>query len=199
MILGLMIYRLLINGKKLSAALEEAEREREYAYKLNLSNSELQVKANQDQLTQIGNRHYFFMKMNEILMSNEKFVLCYCDLDNLKYINDKYGHAEGDCYIRHFVEIVKSNIRAGDVFARIGGDEFCIILRGCMQETAEKKVQQMQKLFSCDCSKEYPNSFSCGIIEVPENYEEIDIMELLKQADAVMYEQKIEHKKMFPA
>lgn len=62
MILGLMIYRLLINGKKLSAALEEAEREREYAYKLNLSNSELQVKANQDQLTQIGNRHYFFMK-----------------------------------------------------------------------------------------------------------------------------------------
>ena len=56
LILGLMIYRLMINGKKLSAALEE-EREREYAYKLNLSNSELQVKANQDQLTQIGNRH----------------------------------------------------------------------------------------------------------------------------------------------
>lgn len=53
----------------------------------------------------------------------------------------------------------------------------------------------MQKQFSCDCTKEYPNSFSCGIIEVQENHEKIDVMELLKQADAMMYEQKKEHKK----
>ena len=53
----------------------------------------------------------------------------------------------------------------------------------------------MQKQISCDCTKEYPNSFSCGIIEVQENHEKIDVMELLKQADAMMYEQKKEHKK----
>lgn len=198
LILGSMIYRLVINGKKLSVALEEAEREREYAYKLNISNSKLQVKANQDELTQIGNRHYFFMKMNEMLLSKEKFVLCYCDLDNLKYINDKYGHTEGDSYIRRFVDVVKSHIRVGDIFVRIGGDEFCIVLRGCTDETATKKVEQMQNAFSRGFTEEYTSGFSCGIVEVTEKYEEIDVMDLLKQADAVMYEQKIEHKKMYP-
>lgn len=193
--LGIMIYQLFVNGKKLSAALKEAEREKEYAYKLYLNNNELKVKANQDALTNIGNRHFFFTKMEEMLAQNEKFVFCYCDLDNLKYINDKYGHTEGDCYIRHFVDIVKGHIRAEDIFARIGGDEFCIILRRCKHEIALKKIQQMQTLFSSDHTKGYPKSFSCGIIEVPEEHDEIEVMEILKQADELMYEQKKEHKK----
>lgn len=198
LILGLMLYRMFVNGKKLAAALEEAKKEKEYAYRLNLCNNELEVKVNQDDLTQIGNRHFFFERMSELLEANEKFVLCYCDLDNLKYINDKYGHTEGDCYIRDFVEIVKRHIRTDDIFARIGGDEFCIILRGCKHETAVKKIQQMKELFHSDYTKEYPKNFSCGIIEVQEKHDEMEVMELLKQADTMMYEQKKEHKKMFP-
>ena len=197
LVLGLMICRMYVNGKKLTAALEEAKKEKEYSNKLNLYNRELEAEANSDALTQIGNRHFFFAKMGELLETNEKFVICYCDLDNLKYINDKYGHTEGDCYIRHFVDVVNSHIRAGDIFARIGGDEFCIMLRRCKYETALKKLQQMQMLFNSDHTKEYPKSFSCGIIEVPEDHGAIEVMEILKQADEMMYEQKKEHKKIF--
>lgn len=197
LVLGLMICRMYVNGKKLTAALEEAKKEKEYSNKLNLYNRELEAEANSDALTQIGNRHFFFAKMGELLETNEKFVICYCDLDNLKYINDKYGHTEGDCYIRHFVDVVNSHIRAGDIFARIGGDEFCIMLRRCKYETALKKIQQMQMLFNSDHTKEYPKSFSCGIIEVPEDHGAIEVMEILKQADEMMYEQKKEHKKIF--
>lgn len=197
LVLGLMLYRMFINGKKLTAALEVAKREKEHAYQLYLCNNELEAKANQDALTQIGNRHFFFEKMNELLETNEKFSLCYCDLDNLKYINDKYGHAEGDCYIRDFVEIIKSHIQAGDFFARIGGDEFCIILRGCEYDTAVKNLQQVKEIFYSDHTKEYPKNFSYGIIEVREDHNGIGVMELLEQADAIMYKQKKEYKKKF--
>lgn len=197
LILGLLLYRMRVNEKKLAAALEEARREKEYAYRLNLSNSALEVKANQDALTQIGNRHFFVAKLKELLEANEQFIICYCDLDNLKYVNDQYGHAEGDCYLRSFVEIVKYQIRSGDIFARIGGDEFCIILRRCRKETAEKKIQHMQTLFAGEDTQKYPKSFSCGILEVPEDHAAMDVKDLLEQVDEKMYEQKKEHKKRF--
>lgn len=197
LILGLMLHRMSINGKKLAAALEEAKKEKENANRLNLFNNELEVKANQDALTKIGNRYFFFEKMRELLAAHEQFILCYYDLDHLKYINDQYGHTEGDCYILDFTEIVKNHIRTGDIFARIGEDEFCIIFRGCKYETAANKIQQMTELFSSDDTKAYSKNFSCGIIAIPEDHDEIEVMELLKQADAVMYEQKKEHQKMF--
>ena len=194
LILGLLIYRLLVNGKRLAAALEAAEREKEYAYTLYLNNSELKVKANQDALTRIGNRHYFLARMGELLAARERLALCYCDLDNLKYINDRYGHAEGDRYIHHFVRTVSRYIWAEDIFARIGGDEFCIVFRGCGREDALGKIGQMQMLFSEGWTGESAGSFSCGVVEVPENHDGTDTAELLKRADALMYAQKKEHK-----
>lgn len=194
LILGLLIYQLLVNSNRLAAALEAAEKEKEYAYALYLNNSELKVKANQDALTRIGNRHYFLTRMGELLAARETFVLCYCDLDNLKYINDRYGHVEGDRYIHHFVRTVSGHIWAQDVFARIGGDEFCIVFRGCGREDALRKIRQMQKVFGEEWTGEYPGSFSCGAVEVPENHDGMDTAELLNRADALMYVQKKEHK-----
>lgn len=175
---------------------QEAAKEKAYAKMLNRYNQELEVEAHQDALTQIGNRHFFIEKMKKMLETDEKMIVCYCDLDHLKYVNDKYGHTEGDWYIRYFVETVKSHIRDRDIFARLGGDEFCLVLRSCPLITAVKKVQQMQKIFSSDTTKDYPKSFSCGIMEVPQEREKLDVMEMLKEADAMMYEQKKEHKKM---
>ncbi len=176
---------------------QEAAKEKAYAEMLDRYNQQLEVEANQDALTQIGNRHFFEERMEELLKQDENMIICYCDLDHLKYVNDKYGHTEGDWYIRYFVETVKNHIRSRDVFARIGGDEFCIVLRKCLIMTAVKKIQQIQNIYSSDTTKEYPKSFSCGIIEVPEERDKIQVMEMLKQADAMMYEQKKEHKKMY--
>ena len=89
----------------------------------------LVLEAHQDALTGIGNRHFLREKLEAALESGEGFLFCYCDLDHLKYVNDRFGHAEGDNYIRRFVDTVQGNIRRGDIFARIGGDEFCLLLR----------------------------------------------------------------------
>lgn len=178
---------------------QEAEKEKAYAKKLNRYNQELEVEANQDELTQIGNRHFFIDQMKQLLKTDEDIIVCYCDLDHLKYINDKYGHAEGDWYIRYFVEIVKKHIRECDIFTRLGGDEFCIVLSGCPMTTAVSKVEQMQNIFSADTTKGYSKSFSCGIIEVPHQHEKIEVMDIIKKADAMMYEQKKAHKKTYQA
>lgn len=139
---------------------QEAEKEKAYAKMLNRYNQELEVEANQDELTQIGNRHFFIDKMEKLLKTDEDLIICYCDLDHLKYINDKYGHAEGDWYIRYFVKIVKKHIREHDIFTRIGGDEFCIVLCACPVTTAMDKIEQIQTIFHADITKGYPKSFS---------------------------------------
>ena len=191
MVLAGMLYALFVNGRKLKAALETAEKE--YAYRLYLDNSELEIKANQDALTKIGNRHYFFTKMGELLASHEELTVCYCDLDHLKDINDRFGHEAGDGYLRGFVEAVGGHIRAGDIFARIGGDEFCMVFRRCGRDNAAKKVEQMQALFAAGSTADYPRSFRCGVLHVPENHGALDVLELLRQVDALMYEEKKVH------
>ena len=98
----------------------------------------LEAKAYLDPLTGVGNRHFFQTKLDEFLANGQRIVLCYCDLDHLKYVNDTYGHSEGDWYIQHFADTVRKNIRCRDIFARIGGDEFCIILKKCPRDEAEE-------------------------------------------------------------
>ena len=121
----------------------------------------------------------------------------FIDADHLKYINDTFGHQEGDAYIRFFVRIVNENIREEDVFARIGGDEFCILMRDCAGDDARKRLADIQKQFVLREKKNYARSFSCGIVGVPRNHDKVDLDTLLHEADEVMYNQKREHKKEY--
>ena len=158
----------------------------------------LQSEAYQDLLTGIGNRHYFQKKASELLAESGKCVFCYCDLDHLKQVNDTYGHMEGDWYIRYFVDTVRFHIREDDVFARMGGDEFCIILRNCVREKAEQKLLKIQKLFASEKAHPYAKGFSFGLCEIPENQKKApSLEEILKKTDAAMYEQKRARKKLY--
>ena len=69
--------------------------------------STLTSKAYHDAGTGIKNRLFFEEYMEMILKENQKATLCYLDLDGLKYVNDKFGHQEGDIYIQCFVELPK--------------------------------------------------------------------------------------------
>ena len=75
----------------------------------------LTAEAYHDSLTGIGNRQFLIEQMGELLNSKRQLTFCYCDLDHLKYINDTYGHLEGDWYICHFVHTIKKFIRKEDI------------------------------------------------------------------------------------
>ena len=157
----------------------------------------LKAEAYQDMLTGIGNRFYLSDQAEEILKTGEQVAVCYCDLDHLKYINDNFGHQEGDNYLRFFVKIVQENIREEDVFARIGGDEFCILMRNCAGEDARKRMSDIQKEFSLKEKAVYARSFSYGIIEIPEGHGPVRLEKILHEADEVMYDQKRKHKREY--
>lgn len=154
----------------------------------------LENEAHHDPLTGIGNRHYFLEKAQELLETGEALVFGYCDLDHLKYVNDHYGHGEGDWYLCRFAECVKHEIRTEDVFARIGGDEFCLILRGCPKGTADEKMERILTCFRESEDHAYPKSFSWGIIEIAQGHAPIGVEDIIHEADSVMYRQKRAHK-----
>ena len=158
---------------------------------------ELEEEAYRDKLTGIGNRHLFHERAETMLATGEKIVCCYCDLDHLKYVNDHFGHQEGDRYLLHFVETVKANIRPGDLFVRLGGDEFCVVLLNCSQETMQEKFRNIHEAFRREGAGDYPKSFSYGIIELPERHDIVSTDEILQRADEVMYEYKRKHKEKY--
>lgn len=168
----------------------EAEREKKKA-------DSLEDHAYMDMLTYIGNRYYFEEKTSALLKKHSSFTLCYVDLDHLKYINDKFGHMEGDKYLKDFVYAVKRRIRNDDIFARMGGDEFCIVFLNCERSIVHEKMEQILIEFENKAHQDYPASFSCGIIEVNDAEKEWTISEMLEAADRVMYEQKRIHKQRY--
>ncbi len=154
----------------------------------------LSDKAYFDSGTGIRNRLFFEEQMNQILREKKAVTLCYLDIDGLKYVNDRYGHLEGDYYIKEFVSLILKNFRSEDVLARIGGDEFVLILNGQLKKLACQKLEDARADFVKENRKEYPVSFSYGIYEIDEDSDGLTLEDIIRQADARMYDYKRENK-----
>ncbi|MFZ7133581.1 MAG: GGDEF domain-containing protein, partial [Eubacteriales bacterium] len=147
---------------------------------------------NTDPLTGIYNRSKFDEELQRTFKQNEQdrhpFSLMIFDIDNFKEINDSFGHLFGDQVIVSLVEVVKHSIRATDILARWGGDEFFILL----PKTKKLEAIELAKRIEVNIQKNLLNATYCvtcsfGIIEY--NHEEC-IEELIKRADKLMYSAK---------
>lgn len=156
----------------------------------------LKQKAYRDPGTGIYNRLYFEEYMERILQEGRRVTLVYLDLDGLKVVNDRFGHGEGDEYIKAFVAAIQAQFRNTDVFARIGGDEFCLVLADCTQEMAVIKLELVQSNFGRSNEMKYSASFSYGIVEIQGGEKCMSLDAVLTVADEAMYEHKRRKKEL---
>ena len=114
--------------------------------------------------------------------------LVFADVDNLKYINDHYGHAEGDVVLKQLAETMKNQLRSSDTIARWGGDEFVVLLPNVSKETALMLLERVKQAVSrIDFHSGMVISCSYGVVEMePES----TYQQMLTEADAQMYQNK---------
>lgn len=146
-----------------------------------------------DGMTGLYNRRYFedFIKKEAVRANrqNQKFTVIGLDLDHLKRINDVYGHNYGDLAIKTIAEVLKNNARSIDVAARMGGEEFNIILPGVDSAGGAVAAERIRKAIeSIELEKIGYITASLGVATYLEHSEEIE--ELLELTDQAMYESK---------
>jgi diguanylate cyclase (GGDEF)-like protein len=158
----------------------------------------LQNVAYHDPLTKAFNRHYGMEILTEWLGKDESFVICFVDIDNLKFVNDKYGHTEGDKYILRVVASLR-DFSSDAVVCRLGGDEFMLLAKDMEESEAEDRLETLRDRLIAHSETQgqefvYTNSMSYGVVKVGDAGA-MSASELLGIADEKMYRYKRNHKK----
>jgi diguanylate cyclase (GGDEF)-like protein/PAS domain S-box-containing protein len=156
----------------------------------------LQWQAEHDELTGLTNRRAFEQRVSRCLnskrASEHPMSLIYLDLDHFKPINDTAGHAAGDELLRQVSHLMLTRIRDSDTLARMGGDEFCILLTACPQDMAERIAEviraSLEHLEFTWEDKTYRIGTSVGIVHVTSAFSTFE--ECMAAADAACYEAK---------
>jgi diguanylate cyclase (GGDEF)-like protein len=178
------------NINRLAAAVQERE------MSLETSRNEQEFLSNHDALTNLPNRRLFSQRLQHALTlarrSNSQLAVIFIDLDQFKIINDTLGHDVGDELLKQVAGRLIVRLRATDTLARIGGDEFNILIEGVrdlveLELIIEKCLALFQDAFICH-GHEINTTTSMGIALYPKDGE--DSVTLIKHADLAMYKAK---------
>lgn len=160
---------------------------------------ELTLFATTDSLTGVYNRKIGLQTLQNMLEGkHEEDCNCaaFLDIDNLRIINNSYGHAEGDYAIKTISEVITHSVREADIVSRFGGDEFLIVFRSCDVPTAElilKRIVNQLDTISDEHGKSFKLSVSYGITNI--SNEGINtVKDIIMLTDKKMYEQKAKKK-----
>ncbi len=165
---------------------------------------ELEHNLSHDKLTSLKNRGYFEEKSKGYLDNTKKIKenhrrqwagfndisFLFFDIDYFKKINDTYGHAVGDTVLQKVADILKKDLRVGDIVARWGGEEFVAILLGANEEQAKKKAEQIRgevEQMTFENPAELKITISIGVAEFEEGK---TFEDMVKHADEALYKAK---------
>jgi diguanylate cyclase (GGDEF)-like protein len=162
---------------------------------LRIANSELERVVVRDTLTPLFNRRHFISSIADRISRVSRYgmhsVIMFIDVDNMKGINDAHGHAAGDYALMHIAGIIGSAVRSTDVAARVGGDEFALILDEIDTAQAEQKMVALDSLV-----RETPCLFGEAALKIsasfgytPVNGDDTEFS-IMARADEAMYANK---------
>ena len=143
-----------------------------------------------DQLTDLYNRRFFDEERNRLEKSRDLPIsIIVADMDGLKIINDNYGHKKGDKYLKIVAEIIANSVRKDDIVARIGGDEFAVLLPKADKQVAleiEDRILNKSK----EKSKKLKETISISTGSATKNKNVESLEKIFKIADKRMYKDK---------
>ncbi len=172
--------QMLLNEHKLVKALHEEK-------------SELEIFAQTDELTGLANRSFItrYVTKNLFIMEPGKFVFALIDIDYFKRVNDSYGHEAGDEVLMQLAQRVKDGLRKTDIIARLGGEEFVIILNESNTSRAHATLNRLRQLVKQKpfklCQTEITTTVSIGATF---NAEGDDFRAIYNRADEQLYKSK---------
>ena len=148
-----------------------------------------------DDLTGIMNRRAFLEAANTEVAryrrTKRPFTAVMIDIDNFKRINDRCGHAVGDEVLKKFTSIVSGALRAVDVFGRVGGEEFCMILHNTTMEDAMLVSQRLREKIVNDCQFDnVDQTITCSMGLASIAREDVEFSTLMQRADTALYTAK---------
>lgn len=166
------------------------------ALEMSRAKSRLLTMSLHDEMTGAFNRRGMYVQLDRMMENadkNDSLFVCVIDMDRLKYINDTFGHTEGDYGIKTVSNAASSVTMSGEIFVRAGGDEFYIIGVGKYDEdSGEKRISSFENVITAmtkASEKPYPITASIGtaIRCVEKN---MNIEDVISEADEVMYQNK---------
>jgi diguanylate cyclase (GGDEF)-like protein len=149
---------------------------------------ELETIAYYDALTGSYTRHFGMGLLDRWLANRETFIISFIDMDSLKFVNDTFGHNEGDDYILAVTRTLKC-FKDEAIVSRLGGDEFMLLCKGMDKAGADARLEEIRADLAKSSDDRYQRSISYGTVEVCKDNDKTGSY-LLSLADEIMYQYK---------